>query len=86
MSTTETVLVIAVWVAVAVFVALRLGPILRRHQPAAVPPYANFTPPPAGARYLACDTTICGHLAIVHAPQPDGTWKCTRCGHIKGGQ
>jgi hypothetical protein len=84
MSLPEILLVIAFWAVVAAAVALRLGPVLRRHQPAAVPPYARFTPPPPGARYLACDTTICGHMTTVHTPQPSGAYRCTNCGHTKG--
>lgn len=84
MSPTETVLVIAVWVAVAVFVALRLGPVLRRHQPAAVPPYAAFNTHPTGARWLPCDTTVCGDMTTIHTPQPGGAYRCSNCGHTKG--
>lgn len=86
MSPAETALVVAVWVIVAVAVALRLGPLLRRHQPAAVPPYATFTPPPPGARWLVCDTTSCARLSILHTQQPDGTYRCTSCGNTKGDQ
>ncbi|MCZ1006376.1 hypothetical protein [Streptomyces lydicus] len=86
MSPAATVLVIAAWVIVAVAVAVRLGPLLRRHQPTAVPPYADFTVHPAGARWLPCDTTICGHMTTVHTPQPGGAYRCTTCGHTKGDQ
>ncbi|WP_431999276.1 hypothetical protein [Streptomyces sioyaensis] len=84
MSPAETLLLVAFWVLVAVAVALRLGPILRRHQPTAAPPYATFTVHPAGARWLACDTTICGHMTTIHTPQPGGAYRCTTCGHTKG--
>ncbi|WP_030992194.1 hypothetical protein [Streptomyces sp. NRRL S-1813] len=86
MSPTEISLVIATWVIVAVAVAARLGPFLRRHQHAAVPPYATFAEQPTGARWLACDTTICGHMTTVHTPQPGGAYRCTGCGHTKGHQ
>ncbi|MFG2826058.1 hypothetical protein ACGFWI_01020 [Streptomyces sp. NPDC048434] len=86
MSPTETGLVITVWVIVAVAVAARLGPLLRRHQPTAVPPYAAFTKHPAGARWLACDTTTCGHMTTIHTPQPGGAYRCFGCGHTKGDQ
>ncbi|MFI2184569.1 hypothetical protein [Streptomyces sioyaensis] len=84
MSGIETLLVAAFWIVVAVAVALRLGPVLRRHQPTAVPPYARFSPPPPGARWLRCDTTTCGHMTTVHTPQPGGTYRCTGCGDHKG--
>ena len=84
MSLNETLLIIGAWIVIAWAVAVRLGAAIRRHHAAAVPPYARFTPPPPGARYLACDTTICAHLAIVHTRQTDGTWRCSGCGHTKG--
>ncbi|MCR8574726.1 hypothetical protein [Streptomyces sp. Isolate_219] len=86
MSPAETALIVAVWVIVAVAVAARLGPVLRRHQPAAVPPYATFTPPPPGARWLPCHTTGCGHMTTIHTPQPGGAYRCTTCGTTKGDQ
>lgn len=85
MSPAETLLLVLFWVLVAIAAALRLGPALRRRAHAvAVPPYAAFTVHPAGARWLACDTTICGHMTTVHTPQPGGAYRCTNCGHTKG--
>lgn len=86
MSPAEIGLIIAAWVIVAVAVAVRLGPVLRRHQPAAVPPYATFTAPPPGARWLPCHTTVCGHMTTIHTPQTGGTYRCFGCGHTKGEQ
>lgn len=85
MSTAVLGLVALVWIVVAMAVAVRLGSVLRRHQPAAPPAYATFTPPPPGARYLACHTTACGHMTTLHTPHGDA-WKCAGCGHTKGGQ
>ncbi|MFG2400722.1 hypothetical protein [Streptomyces lydicus] len=84
MSPAETVLLVVLWIAVAVAVAFRLGAAIRRHQPAAVPSYATFTPPPPGARWLMCDTTACARLQTIHTPQPGGAYRCTTCGHTKG--
>ncbi|MGW7247745.1 hypothetical protein [Streptomyces decoyicus] len=87
MSLAETLLLLAFWAGVAVAVALRLGPILRRRAHAvAVPPYATFTQPPPGARWLMCDTTACARLQTIHTPQPGGAYRCTTCGHTKGDQ
>ncbi|MEU9498198.1 hypothetical protein [Streptomyces sp. NPDC048196] len=85
MSLTETLLIVAFWAGVALAVAVRLGAAIRRHQAAiVVPPYATFTPPPPGARWLMCDTTTCARLQTIHTPQPGGAYRCTTCGHTKG--
>lgn len=84
MSLTETLLIIGVWIVIAWAVAVRLGAAIRRHQVTAVPPYVDFTPPPPGARWLPCHTTVCGHMTTVHTPQPDGGYRCFGCGHTKG--
>jgi len=85
MSRAETLLLVVFWIAVAVAVAVRLAAAIRRHQLAdPAPQYARFTPPLPGARWLACDTTICGHMTTVHTPQPDGAYRCFNCGTTKG--
>ncbi|WP_275462100.1 hypothetical protein [Streptomyces noursei] len=84
MTVAEIALIVAVWGVIAWAVAVRLGPLVRRHQPTEPPAYAAFTQPPAGARWLRCDTTACGHMTTLHTPQPSGAYGCTGCGHTAG--
>ncbi|KAA6221757.1 hypothetical protein CP973_07065 [Streptomyces albofaciens JCM 4342] len=46
---------------------------------------ARFEEIPPGARWLACDTTTCGHLAVRHVPDGGG-YRCTGCDTFKGAQ
>ncbi|RSO40147.1 hypothetical protein DMH15_16135 [Streptomyces sp. WAC 06725] len=65
--------------------ALRLAPaapVRAAHARAAA---ARFEEVPPGARWLACDTTTCGHLAVRHVPDGGG-YRCTGCDTFKGAQ
>ncbi|MBT2505121.1 hypothetical protein J7I98_04260 [Streptomyces sp. ISL-98] len=54
-----------------------------RHRAAPAPVFVDLLP---GTRWLVCDTTTCAHLTTRHHPQPDGAWRCGRCGRTKGEQ
>ncbi|RDG34666.1 hypothetical protein [Streptomyces corynorhini] len=47
------------------------------------PPAPPAPGPPVATLYMACHTTVCGHLQTPHAPTGDGGWVCLtpRCGH-----
>ncbi|MEU7154080.1 hypothetical protein AB0B15_39625 [Streptomyces sp. NPDC045456] len=56
------------------------APVRAAHARATV---AAFEEIPPGARWLVCDTTICGHLAVRHVPDGGG-YRCTGCDSVRG--
>ncbi|MEU4205617.1 hypothetical protein AB0F64_37595 [Streptomyces sp. NPDC026294] len=58
------------------------APVRAAHARAAA---ARFEEIPPGARWLACDTTTCGHLTTRHVPDGDA-YRCAECKTRKGAQ
>ncbi|MEU7155127.1 hypothetical protein [Streptomyces chrestomyceticus] len=63
--------------------ALRLAPAAPVRAAHACATAARFEEVPPGARWLACDTTACGHLTTRHVPDGSG-YRCIGCDTRKG--
>jgi hypothetical protein len=46
-------------------------------------PVAAWQEFPDGSVWRPCHTTVCAHLTTIHTPEPDGSLRCTGCGHTR---